>query len=279
MENRVLTSRYTVPRLEIDRRPVGGYRRHHHEVEANVLKFDQKRQKVAQNSGILAANGANVALTAKSRNAKTGRIPVTVSGRQTCPNSCPLKGDGGCYAEAGFHTRLHWDKVTGGDRGTNWTQFLAQVANLPEGQVWRHNVAGDLQGADNVIDRWALRELSHANLGRRGFTYTHYPMDVAENREAVRQANRDGFTVNLSADNVGEADDLADLGIAPVTVVLPADQLTNTKTPRGRTVVVCPAVVRDDVTCASCRLCQQADRSTIVGFPAHGPRKAVAATH
>jgi len=43
-------------------------------------------------------------------------------------------------------------------------------------------------------------------------------------------------------------------------------------TPAGRKVVVCPATIRDDVSCASCQLCQR-QRDFIIGFPAHGTSK------
>ena len=39
---------------------------------------------------------------------------------------------------------------------------------------------------------------------------------------------------------------------------------------------VCPATYRDDISCATCGLCQRANRKVIVGFPAHGSRNKVA---
>ena len=56
-------------------------------------------------------------LSFPSRNAKTGPIAVSSTSRRTCPSSCPLAGDQGCYAEAGFHTRLHWDRLSPGATG------------------------------------------------------------------------------------------------------------------------------------------------------------------
>ena len=61
-----------------------------------------------------------------SSNAKIGKIPATNSSRLTCPDSCPFKLNG-CYADAGFHTRLNWDKVTSGARGLEWSNFLASI--------------------------------------------------------------------------------------------------------------------------------------------------------
>ena len=159
-----------------------------------------------------------------------------------------------------------------GQRGQLWPEFVAAVAALPAGQLWRHNQAGDLPGDGRTVDPVALGELVAANRGRRGFTYSHY-RDPASLRW-IRAANEWGFTVNLSANDLVDADRLAETGAGPVVVVLPSSQTTNTATPAGRRVVVCPATQRDDVSCATCQLCAR-QRSTIVGFPAHGTRRRV----
>lgn len=211
-----------------------------------------------------------VFFTAESLNKKTGKIPVTVSSMKTCPSTCPFIG-AGCYADIG-PLAIWWRKVTDSVVGLTWDKFCEKIAELPAGTVWRHNQAGDLPGVGTKIDRSALQQLVRANRGRRGFTYTHKPLTV-KNSSAIRSANRRGFTVNLSANNLAHADTLYDSGIGPVTVVLPSDQTTNTTTPQGRKVVVCPATQRDDITCKSCKLCAISTREVIVGFPAHGVRK------
>jgi hypothetical protein len=161
-----------------------------------------------------------------------------------------------------------------------WPGFTDRVAALPEGQLWRHNQAGDLPGEGDTIDTNAMRALVLANAaaGARGFTYTHKPIGHGHNAAMVRFANANGFTVNLSADNLREADELADAEIGPVVVVLPAGVHGNADiaTPMGRRVAVCPATYRDGVTCASCQLCQRRERKVIVGFPAHGASKRAA---
>jgi hypothetical protein len=214
----------------------------------------------------------HIAFTRVSRNAKTGPIPVTTSSEETCPPACPLKG-AGCYAEGG-PLAMFWRKVTERKAGMAWADAMRQIAKLPKGTLWRHNQAGDLPGLGNDIDPLAFGELVKANRGRRGFTYTHKPASLA-NMTMVRIALREGFTVNLSADNLAMADELASTG-APVVVVLPSDQTTAVKTPAGRHVAICPATISDDVTCASCGLCAEAGRKSIIGFPAHGNRKAKA---
>lgn len=215
-----------------------------------------------------------VNLTRKSRNAKTGPIPVSTTSSNTCSDNCPFKRDAngvnGCYADGGPLAIL-WRKVSDGF-GLSWDEFCQQIEALPEGQLWRHNQAGDLPGDGDEIDMLALFELTEANKGKRGFTYTHKPMTI-DNKNAVERANSEGFTINLSANNPAHADTLADLSIAPVVTVLPADQVENSTTPQGRKIVVCPAVTRDDVSCATCQLCAKVNRSTIIGFPAHGASK------
>ena len=210
-----------------------------------------------------------VHLTLKSANVKTGPIPVSTTERDSCPTDCAMRA--GCYAASG-PLALHWAAVSAGTRGTSWGQFVASIAALPDGQLWRHNQAGDLPQTGGTIDAVKLGQLVAANQGRRGFTYTHH-RDRAS-LAWVKHANAWGFTVNLSANDLHDADALADTGAGPVVVVLPSTQTENTETPAGRRVVVCPATQRDDVSCATCQLCQR-QRSTIVGFPAHGTKKRV----
>jgi hypothetical protein len=210
-----------------------------------------------------------VHLTPKSANVKTGPIPVSTTERASCPSDCNMRD--ACYAASG-PLALHWAAVSNGTRGTDWKTFTQAVAAMPAGQLWRHNQAGDLPQVDGTIDAVKLGELVAANIGRRGFTYSHH-RDAASIKW-IRHANAWGFTVNLSANDLNDADMLASHNAGPVVVVLPSTQTTNTTTPAGRAVVICPATQRDDVSCATCQLCQR-QRAAIVGFPAHGTKKRV----
>ena len=212
---------------------------------------------------------------AESSNTKTGPIPVTISPRKTCPSICPLKASG-CYAE-NFPLSLHWSRVDNG-AGMSWGDMCAQIAALPDGQLWRGNVAGDLPHHRGRIDERKLSVLVDANSNRRGFTYSHHAVlggkdHIKNNRRVINRANNLGFTINLSANNPTHADKLADLNIAPVVVLLPENAPRHSWSPAGRLITLCPATYRDDVTCATCSLCQRAGRSVIVGFPAHGAAK------
>jgi hypothetical protein len=209
-------------------------------------------------------------LSTKSRNTKTGPIPVSTTSKSTCPITCGVRD--ACYAATG-PMALHWAAVSNGQRGTDWSTFCSTIALLPEEQLWRHNQAGDLPGDGVRIDRDRLAELVTANAGRRGFTYTHYR--GLQNWGPIRAANNQGFTINLSANDLEDADVLLDTNAGPVVVVLPSTQTENTRTPAGIRVVICPATQRDDVSCATCQLCQRVDRRVVVGFPAHGTKRKV----
>lgn len=215
-------------------------------------------------------------LTQKSGNAKTGPIPVSTSSAATCPNDCPFNNSQGCYASSG-PLALHWAKITRGERGVNFSEFCDSIAALPDNQLWRHNQAGDLPGNGLEINGALLGDLVKANQGKKGFTYTHYNPRVKNNGAYIKGCNDYGFTVNLSANTPAHADELAALNIAPVVTVLPASQIQNCFTPQGRKIVVCPATIKDGISCATCKLCAVKNRTTIIGFPVHGTQSKKAA--
>jgi len=158
-----------------------------------------------------------------------------------------------------------------------------KVSKLPPHQLFRYGTAGDLPGYGVVVDHQQLNQLVEANKKARakGFAYTHKPVgyqgQALINAQAIYAANRSGFRINLSADSLSQADELADMGIAPVVVVVPSDAPLKQKTPKGRSVIVCPAERKDEdgdpiIQCDRCQLCSK-ERRTIVAFRAHGTRK------
>lgn len=208
-----------------------------------------------------------------SGNTKTGPIPVSTSNSGTCPDACPIKLKG-CYAKYG-PVGMHWRKLDEGSskNAKEWGEFLKDVKRIPRGSLWRHNQAGDLNGVEGTgrVDQVKLLELVNANKGKRGFTYTHYDtLENGLNRACVKDANAQGFTINLSGNDVNHADKLKALDIAPVVVLMPRDAEKVSYTPAGNKVVICPAENTDKVNCMSCGLCQVVDRNYIIGFRAHG---------
>jgi len=213
-----------------------------------------------------------VHLTLKSTNAKTGPMPVSTTGRDSCPTTCSLRKNG-CYADSG-PLALHWDKVTRGERGMSWDSFCETIESLPAGITWRHNQAGDLPHVNGDIDSHAMAKLVMANKGKHGFTYTHHK-PTKHNAEFIQRFNKHGFTINLSAENLEQADSLADLNIGPVVTIIDTGMPKRMKTAKGRSVITCPATYKDDVSCFTCKLCAK-QRDSIVAFPVHGTSKAKA---
>lgn len=233
------------------------------------------------------ADGPRVLFKLRSGNKKLGPIPMSISEPGTCPTSCAMHNVG-CYAGYGWNGTI-WRKTR--RIGMQWGAFLASVRALPVGVLWRHNEAGDLAGdARGRIDIEKLAQLVDANAGRRGFTYTHRHPSCFSERHFVKKANARGFTINLSADSLEEADALADLGVAPVVVTIASDSALArwslsrgplehrgfdcTQTNGGRKLVVCPAQTRE-MTCADCQLCAVPTRKSIIAFIAHGQGSAL----
>lgn len=232
--------------------------------------------------------GPQVIFTPKSENEKTGPMAVSITESTTCPPNCKLRrksagGKGLCYS---LHGAMGWTwaKLDRHEIGMPWEMFCGKVRMLPDGSLWRHNISGDLPGVGDSIDAVALAMLVKANEGRRGFTYTHKPLTV-RNFDLIRAATASGFTVNASMDTLVEADyyRMVDETL-PMVAMLPIaygkDEAPKTlKTPKGRVVMVCPAVRVKGKTCLTCGLCYKADRKAIIGFPAHGVARMRADRH
>ena len=206
-------------------------------------------------------------------NTKT-QIPTTTSAKDTCPNTCPLK-EKGCYARYSFLGN-YWKKLSNGEvkNSFNFKELLKAVKQLNEGALWRHNQAGDLMHNDGEIDSQALTALVKANKGRKGFTYTHHKLDIANNALNLAIANDNGFTVNISCDNLQEADKVFNqYDDLPVVTLLPMDSSKVSYTESGNKVIACPAEGSKKVSCKTCKLCSISDRDYIIGFRAHGTAK------
>lgn len=207
-----------------------------------------------------------------SGNKKTGNMPVSTSSKDTCPATCPFR-EKGCYAKSG-PLSFHWSKVTSGERGTDWKGFLSRVREIPKDSLWRFNQAGDLPHLNGRINTVMLRSLTLANKGKRGYGYTHHILST-HNIKALRAANDNGFTVNVSTNHIGEVDKAMESGLPVVTVLPFGTEGRIITTEGGNKVLVCPATLGREITCQNCGLCQKRDRSFVIGFIAHGAGKKI----
>jgi len=210
----------------------------------------------------------------KSKNRKTGEIPVTISSPETCPSSCPLKQKG-CYANAG-PLKLYWNKIESGRCGQRIYDMLLSIMSLPDETIWRHNQAGDLYGENEYIDKTFAQLLVQSNKRKKGFTYTH-KWKEQKNLEIIEWMNKNGFTVNVSCDTYQDICQLQHyIGRIPLVILLssefPQDGSIKKMWIDGIRIMLCPAYYKD-ITCKECQLCVQYDRKFVIGFPAHGNQK------
>lgn len=215
-------------------------------------------------------------LSPQTSNSKLGfGVAASTSDLKTCPNSCPLKGDKGCYASAGGPLAIHWRKVSSGERGTTWDKFVDQVECLPRGWKLRLFQAGDMpskKAGSEMIDDQAMLKLAKVvkNRNLQCWGYSHKALNKT-NVKIIKDCAEMGLVINASADNLKEADVFKAKGV-PTVVTVPSDFKSGTLTPKGNKVIICPQQTHGK-TCAECMLCHKANRSVLVGFRVHSVKK------
>ena len=229
-------------------------------------------------------------LTVPSSNSKTGAIAVSTTSRDSCADDCPLKGDDGCYAEAGYYTRLHWDYVTSGKRGVPPLEFIMQVSKLPANEMFRHDIAGDLwkhpENSKQIYFPYLEKLAKASSHLYAAWTYTHHTLDGidgARNKQAIFDVEQYDFIINISTESLDVAAKWQKEGFM-VTVVQPEGGPTAFRH-NDVSFVQCPATLPNStITCQTCGgrkgkpLCATI-RKVVVVFPAHGSRKKKAAAH
>ena len=216
-----------------------------------------------------------VRFTKVSSNTKTGPIAVSMTESKSCPDTCALKQNG-CYAKTSF-VGIQWRQLDKGTHGIEWDEFISQLSSLPYGSIFRHNVAGDLPHDNGNVNAAMVLSLTLALNRKTGFTYTHHDIiDNANNLSIIKSANKRGFTINVSCDNLNQVDQVMALGV-PAATILPEVSDKLTCTPDGNKVVTCPATYNDKIQCSNCGngkpLCARSDRTYAIGFPVHGAGK------
>lgn len=171
----------------------------------------------------------------------------------------------------GYHTRLHSDAITREERGVPPEQFIKQVAALPPGTLFRHDVGGDLWHDRGRVAGALLRQLTTA-VGhlKAAWTYTHH-LPNRFNQYALREATKKGFVVNLSADHLDQAVTYKQRGYPTVCIV---KDMPTAFEHKGVAFVRCPHQIDGGRTqCVGCGngypLCAQGDRDFVVAFEEH----------
>jgi len=206
-----------------------------------------------------------------SKNAKTGLVSATYSSQNSCPKSCPLRGEG-CYAEsskAGITTR----RVNQGTAKTPLAiarEEALAIDTLTGALDLRVHVVGDCKTPAAAKLVAAAMARHRRKQGRRAWTYTHAW------REVPRKAWL-GESVLASCDSPDQVREANARGYAAAIVL---DKFASEKaytTEEGLRIVPCPNQTSRGLTCLECGICMNADalfqRGFTVGFEAHGSGK------
>jgi hypothetical protein len=204
--------------------------------------------------------------------------------------------DSGCYA-AGGHVAIHWAAVSKHESGGTFAAAIKFIKSTPANTLGRWNIAGDLPGKKDKLDRSKVIRLAQANsqASARWFTFTHYPVRACDvrattnprlrraiarhNRSVIRDAIKIGIAINVSANSPKHAAALASMGF-DVASVAPMDWTGTKKLDGDHIGVQCPATIPGrTTTCKTCGLCARMGRISsaqtrvIPMFPAHGASK------
>lgn len=236
-------------------------------------------------------------LSPESSNAKTGPMPVTSTGWETCPPRCPFR-DNGCYTE-NYGLNFLASGLDAGTKGMPVSDFLNSLANLPRKptkknprNLMRAGQVGDVPSKHGKIDRGFVASFILATKGLRPFGYTHHELN-SHNIGVIRMANARGYTINASCETDAQVSFALAQGIPAVQAVPSswgrtknkAGEYTETieayhsrlraagilRSAEGFRRQMCPATWMD-TDCAHCGICAEADRKTVVCFPGHGTK-------
>lgn len=205
-----------------------------------------------------------------SQNAKLGGMSTTYAGIQSCPNTCPFKTSGACYAQSG-PVGIQWRK-TWSDHVTQLETARAEAKEI-RGLTGEHDLrlhtAGDCstpEAARIVADAAELHMRKH---GKAAFTYTH----------AWRTVPRSAWgevSVLASCETPDEIEAAKARGYATAMVVQSYDK-TTVYQKDGVKILPCPEMTGKADSCKTCRLCMRDDKlkaaDITIAFAAHGPTK------
>lgn len=207
-------------------------------------------------------------------------MPVTYSGKNTCPDSCPFKGKE-CYASATYTTNKTFERLTpdtytrskSPEYGGTFSEMLKEYSRRIKNRMVRGQVTGDKPSEEHdedTLDLDACAKLSKISVknNNRYYDYSHkknIPSKVWL-KQFLSYLN-ENFCINFSANTVKEAIGYFKLGI-PTTVVM--ENPPNAFSQDGVKFLKCPNQINSEkVRCSNCTLCAQHDRKYVIVFDKH----------
>lgn len=198
----------------------------------------------------------DVHLVRKSSNEKIGPIATSYRPMTTCARDCRFlpENEGGCYATGRINGMAK--KYS---RSYTHDEAVAVIAGSP---LFRDRVVGDLVDSVGNIDYDYMNSIAAVcdEAAVPLFSYTHSWPSIDRSRVP------DNYMLNASVESVNDASDAIDQGW---DVCITSDDIVEGTIINGKRVVTCPAQTRENVTCASCKLCSK-PRTSIIRFLIHG---------
>jgi hypothetical protein len=217
-------------------------------------------------------------------NSKTGMLSWR-TGPETCPRCCPFRDGHGCYGESGrIPLAIRPLLCATGPDGRNivsWDGLCNVLRSKPRYYAVRGWDYGNApSNPDGRLLRAPLMRLARAAAHLQGIAFDHSLVEgscvAVANRNTIRRMNRipstsgTGLTVNLSANGLAHADELAELRIGPVVATVPRGTPPKGRTPDGHRYVQCLQQTGRVQSCRDCMVCAQVHRTFVVTFEAHG---------
>lgn len=201
---------------------------------------------------------------------KNRPIAVTYAAQQSCPLTCPFRGNG-CYAETG-HTLITTRRVNGAGAELTPEAIALEEAwairALPAGWPLRLHVVGDCSTdkAAQIVSEAA--DEYRARVGSPVWTYTHAWRDV-------ERASWGNVSVLASCETAEDVKDAVARGYATAIVVTDRDSIPADL--GGTKPFLCPQQTGARPDCASCMVCAKDTRirgkATVVLLAHSAPKK------
>lgn len=218
---------------------------------------------------------------------KKGKVCATYAPiKQSCPNSCKLKNTV-CYAQTSYVGILvsRMEKEASGKSPEQIARLEAKAIDdsfkgkqIPQdgargGRDLRIHVSGDARTKRSVIALMKAAKRFVARGGGSVWSYTHAFKTIP------RKLWGSAVSVLASVENTEDAKTAREQGYTPAIVVPSYPNNDKAFYMQGSDTkwIPCPATTKDNISCADCRLCMNADKlyaiNAGIAFAAHGARK------
>jgi hypothetical protein len=201
-------------------------------------------------------------MSSQDRKLSKHGMAAVYAGRQTCPETCPFKGNK-CYAEKG-NVRFTFDRLTNKDEyGVSFSALIDEIRTKVFNTTMRLLVSGDLPTANGKIDVPLLTKMAGVLKKNKVIVwgYTHWWDD-----EAIAAINTPNLIIHKSVHELDDAVDAFNKGI-PVAIAM--DDPKPLFEYKGVKFRKCWNQSDKSVTCQQCGWCFDPDKDFVIAFKEH----------